>query len=86
LIELAQLKAEIVAYIEVALVELKATAQPRDIAEFRELAMDAEDADSVEGLNLIQAQAKNLREFCEKRARSTGHFPSVFPPAGRRST
>jgi hypothetical protein len=81
-----ELRSEILEFIEVAIVELKGKAQPREIAELRELAMDAQDAESQEQLVTIQAQAKNLREFCERRSRSTGSFMSVIPPPGRRST
>jgi hypothetical protein len=74
---------EVIEFIEIAIVELRAMAQPREIAELRELAMDARDADALEQLESILAQAKNLREFCEKRTRSTGNFPKTVPPPRR---
>ena len=43
-------KDEVVEFIEVAIVELRGVAQPRDVAELRELAMDAKDAESAEQL------------------------------------
>jgi hypothetical protein len=78
------LRSEVLEFIEVAIVELKGMAQPRDIAELRELAMDVRDADSEDAIVQIRQQAQNLREFCEKRSKSTGKFPSVFPPPGRK--
>lgn len=80
---------EVVEFIEVAIVELRGVALPRDIAELRELAMDAKEAETIEQLDRILAQAKNLRAFCEQRKKSSGDVRSVLmqaPPAGRRST
>jgi len=79
------LRSEVTEFIEVAVVELKTIAQPRELAELRELAMDARDAETKEQLDSIYAQAKNLREFCEKRSRSTGNFPKMVMPFGPRS-
>jgi hypothetical protein len=74
---------EVLEYIEIAKVELKGMAQPRDIAELNELALDVKDAESEEQLQAIYAQAKNLREFCERRSRSTGAMPRTIPPPRR---
>jgi len=77
---------EVIEFIEVAIVELRGVAQPRYIAELRELAMDAKDAESDAQLDEILEQARNLREFCEKRKLSSGDARSVImrPPFGRR--
>jgi hypothetical protein len=76
---------EVLEFIEVSLVELKGIALPRDLAELRELAMDVRDAEDLTQLKAIHEQAKNLRDFCERRARSTSAFPSVSSlPVGRR--
>jgi hypothetical protein len=58
---------EVIELIEVALVELKGIAQPRDLAQLRELLLDAKDADDSEQLMRILEQAKGLRKFCEGR-------------------
>jgi hypothetical protein len=72
---------EVTEYIEVAKVELKAIAQPRDIAELNELLLDTNDAETDEQLGAIYEQAKNLRAFCERRSKSTGNMPRInFPP------
>jgi hypothetical protein len=77
---------EIIEFIEVAIVELRGVAQPRDVAELRELAMDAKDAEDEPQLDEILKQAKNLREFCEQRKLSSGDARSIImrPPIGRR--
>ncbi len=78
---------EVVEFIEVAIVELRGVALPRDIAELRELEMDAKEAETPEQLDRIHAQATNLRTFCEQRKKSSGDVRSVImkpPPAGRR--
>jgi hypothetical protein len=74
---------EVLEYIEVAKVELKGIAQPREIAELSELALDVKDAESKEQLEAIYAQAKNLREFCERRSKSTAAMPRTIPPPRR---
>lgn len=74
---------EVIEFIEIAKVELKGIAQPRDIAELNELMLDANDAESEEQLSAIYAQAKNLREFCERRSKSTGNMPRIIPPPRR---
>jgi hypothetical protein len=80
---MTELREEVLEYIEVAKMELKGMAQPRDIAELNELALDVNDAQSDEQLQGIYAQAKNLREFCERRSRSTGNMPRIIPPPRR---
>ena len=77
-----ELRAEVREYIEVAIVELREIAQPNEIAQLRELAMDADDADTEEQLARIRKQAQNLRSFCEKRARSVAGFGAVIVPPG----
>jgi hypothetical protein len=61
------LRDEVILTIEVALVELKAIAQPRDLAQLNELLADAKDAEDSEQLMRILEQAKSLRAFCEGR-------------------
>ena len=78
-----ELRAQVREYIEVAIVELRGVAQPRDVAELRELAMDAEDAETDEQLASIHQQAENLRAFCERRKMSSVKSPTT-PPSGRR--
>jgi hypothetical protein len=56
--------------IEVALVELRAIAQPYEIAKLRELALDAEDAATVEEIAEIAREVERLRAFCVSRAAS----------------
>jgi hypothetical protein len=80
---MVDLREEVLDYIEVAKVELKGMAQPRDIAELNELALDVKDAEAEEQLQAIYAQAKNLREFCERRSKSTGNMPRIIPPPRR---
>lgn len=77
-------RAEVLEIIEVAIIELKGIAQPHEITHFRELALDAEDADSPEALAHIVQQVKSLREFCEKRAKSGAAFPAMLPRGRRR--
>ncbi len=67
---MSQLRDSVVDMIEIALVELRAVAQPRDIAQLSELLLDAKDAEDDEQLQRIQAQAKSLIAFCESRRAS----------------
>jgi hypothetical protein len=69
---------EVAGFIEMALVELGGAAQPRDIAELRELAVDARDAETPQQLELILQQAQNLRTFCEQRKKSSADVRSVI--------
>jgi hypothetical protein len=77
-------RAEVLELIEVALIELKGVAQPHEIAHFRELGLDAEDAETPDALATIVQQVKSLREFCEKRAKSGAAFPAILPRGRRR--
>jgi hypothetical protein len=52
-------------------VELKGIAQPHEIAQLRELALDAEEAEEAEQLVQIAAQVESLRMFCLNRAKSS---------------
>ena len=76
-VKVAELRYEVLEFIEVALVELRGEAQPQDLAALRELSMDANDAESLEQLEGILAQAKNLRRFCENRAKSLAGTPRI---------
>jgi hypothetical protein len=67
----------IVEDIQVAIVELRSIAQPHEITQLRELEFDAQDAKTNEQLQQIAEQVKNLREFCEKRSKSTATFPAL---------
>ena len=75
---------EIIEIIEVAIIELKGVAQPHEITQFRELALDAKDADTVDALMNIFEQVKSLRAFCESRAKSGAAYPTTTLPRGRR--
>jgi hypothetical protein len=67
---MSQLRDAVVDTIEIALVELRQVAQPRDLAQLSELLLDAKDAEDDEQLERIHAQAKSLRKFCESRRAS----------------
>lgn len=77
-------RAEVLELIEVAIIELKGVAQPHEVAQLRELGLDAVDAESPASLASIIQQVKSLREFCEKRAKSGGAFPAILPRGRRR--
>jgi hypothetical protein len=77
-------QAEILEMIEVAIVELKGVAQPHEIAHFRELALDAKEADTPDALATIYQQVKSLRTFCENRAKSGAAYPAMLPRGRRR--
>jgi len=70
-------RAEVIEHIEVAVVELKNDAQPRDLAELRALALDAKDATTDAELDDILMHAKNLIAFCEERTKSSGNNRST---------
>ncbi len=53
--------------IEVALVELRGVAEPRDLAQLHELLLDARDTDESEQLTRIREQASRLGAFCWSR-------------------
>jgi hypothetical protein len=75
---------QLVEYIEIALVELRGIAQPRDLADLRTLALEAEEADDDAQLDAILEQAKNLRKFAESRKASALRTPmQSYPPPGR---
>lgn len=74
---------ELLEMIEITIAELKSMAQPHEIATFRELGYDADEAETPEQLKAIEEQVQSLRSFCERRARSAISMPSV-PPQGRR--
>ena len=71
---------EVSEYIEVAIAELRGVAQPRDIAELRALMLDVLEAETLEQLSSIRAQAHNLREFCERRTSSSREVDRVVSP------
>jgi hypothetical protein len=77
-------RAEIQELIEVALIELKGVIQPHEVAQLRELGLDAEDTESPDALANIVQQVASLREFCEKRAKSGAAFPATLPRGRRR--
>ena len=77
-------QAEIVEIIEVAIIELKGIAQPHEITQFRELALEAKDAGTHEALVTIFEQVKSLRAFCEGRAKSGAAYPAMLPRGRRR--
>lgn len=77
-------RAEVLELIEVAIIELKGVAQPHEVAQLRELGLDAQDADSPDSLANIVQQVKSLRAFCEKRAKSGAAFPATLPRGRRR--
>ena len=73
---MSQLRESVVEMIEVALVELRGVAQPRDLAQLSELLLDAKETEDDEQLERIHEQAKSLRRFCEsRRASGSGTTP-----------
>lgn len=79
-----ELRAEVLELIDIALVELKAVAQPHEKASLNELRIDASDAPDEATLRSIARQVQSLREFCEKRTSSSANFRMDQPPSGRR--
>jgi hypothetical protein len=75
---------EIIETVEVLVVELRGTAQPHEIAQFRELALDAAEAETPEQLAQIAAQVEGLRLFCLNRARSSAALSLPLPTFKRR--
>ena len=73
---MSQLRDSVVDMIEVALVELRQVAQPRDLAQLSELLLDAKETEDDEQLERIQAQATSLRRFCESRRASGAGMPA----------
>jgi hypothetical protein len=82
-------RAEILESIEVAVVELKRLALPHEIAQLRELAVDAADAQTIEQLEQIAKQVESLQTFCLSRAKSSAanrfDLESLGPRGWRRS-
>ena len=76
--------AEITEVVETLVVELRGTAQPHEIAQLRELALDAQDAESPEQLAQIAAQVESLRVFCMNRAKSSAALALALPSLNRR--
>jgi hypothetical protein len=73
---MSQLRDSVVEMIEVALIELRGIAQPRDLAQLSELLLDAKEAEDAEQLERIRAQAESLQRFCESRRASGVGMPS----------
>ena len=70
---------EINEIVETLVVELRGTAQPHEIAQLRELALDAADAETPEQLAQIAAQVESLRVFCLNRAKSSAALSLALP-------
>jgi hypothetical protein len=75
---------EINEVVETLVVELRGTAQPHEIAQLRELALDAADAESPEQLEQIAAQVESLRVFCLNRAKSSAALALALPSLKRK--
>jgi hypothetical protein len=75
---------EINEVVETLVVELRGTAQPHEIAQLRELALDATDAESPEQLEQIAAQVESLRVFCLNRAKSSAALALALPSLKRK--
>jgi hypothetical protein len=75
---------EINEVVETLVVELKGTAQPHEIAQLRELALDAADAETQEQLEQIAAQVESLRVFCVNRAKSSAALSLALPSLVKR--
>ena len=65
--------------IEALVVELDGIAQPYEIAQFRELALEAADAQAPEQLAQIAAQVESLRVFCMNPAKSRDALTLALP-------
>jgi hypothetical protein len=65
--------------VESLLVELRGIAQPHEIAQLRELDLDAADAQQHEQLEQIAAQVESLRVFCLNRAKSSAALQLALP-------
>jgi hypothetical protein len=72
---MSALRDSVVDEIEIALVELRGVAQPRDLAQLQELLLDAKEAEDAEQLQRIDLQARALRAFCEGRSASSTTIP-----------
>ena len=76
--------AEINEIVETLVVELRGTAQPHEIAQLRELALDAAEAETPEQLAQIAAQVESLRVFCLNRAKSSAALSLALPALKRK--
>jgi hypothetical protein len=65
--------------VESLVADLRGIAQPHEIAQLRELALDAADAETQEQLEKIAAQVESLRVFCLNRARSSAALQLALP-------
>jgi hypothetical protein len=74
---------EISETVEALVVELRGVAQPHEIAQLRELALDAADAETQEQLVQIAAQVEGLRVFCMNRAKSSAALQLALPSLKR---
>jgi hypothetical protein len=76
---------EISETVEVLVVELRGIAQPHEIAQFRELALDAADAEAPDQLAKIATQIESLKAFCLSRALSGAAHELSLPVKGKRA-
>ncbi|MGO8997066.1 MAG: hypothetical protein ACLQVI_27440 [Polyangiaceae bacterium] len=74
---------EISETVESLVVELRGVAQPHEIAQLRELALDAAEAEAPEQLAKIAAQVESLRVFCLNRAKSSAALQLALPSLKR---
>ncbi len=65
--------------IEALVVELDGIAQPYEIAQFRELALEAADAQAPEQLAQFAAQVESRRVFCMNPAKSRDALTLALP-------
>jgi hypothetical protein len=70
---------EISETVEILVVELRGIAQPHEIAQLRELALDAADAEAPEQLAKIATQIESLKAFCLNRAMSGAAHDLALP-------
>ncbi len=77
-------KEDVEELIEVTIIELRGIAQPREVSELRELALDAREADAEDQLRAIARQVERLREFCEARKQSSS-YTDILPQGRRRA-
>ncbi len=69
--------------VETLVVELRGVAQPHEIAQLRELALDAAEAETDDQLVKIAAQVESLRVFCLNRAKSSAALQLALPALKR---
>jgi hypothetical protein len=70
--------------VETLVAELRGIAQPHEIVQLRELALDAADAETPEQLAQIAVQVEGLRVFCLNRAKSSAALSLALPSLKRR--